>query len=70
MSVDTAGSHWTAWVDRRQDGVRFAAVYDQSRHIAEEHRIVDATTLAGLVGVVLAAGIGLLVGRRAVRPLG
>ncbi|HEV7172386.1 HAMP domain-containing sensor histidine kinase [Pedococcus sp.] len=70
VSVDTAGSHWTAWVDARGDGVRFAAVYDQSRHIAEEHRIVDATTLAGLVGVILAAGIGLLVGRRAVRPLG
>jgi len=69
VSFTAGGQDWTAWVDQRPDS-RFVAVYDPSRHEAEEHRLVMSTTVAGMVGVVLAGVIGLGVGRRAVRPLG
>jgi signal transduction histidine kinase len=69
LSVDTAGGPLTAWAADR-DGARYVAVYDQSRHRAEERRLEVSTLVAGLVGVVLAGAIGLVVGRRAVRPLG
>ncbi|HEV7196508.1 MAG TPA: histidine kinase dimerization/phospho-acceptor domain-containing protein [Pedococcus sp.] len=69
LSVDIGPSHWSAWVADR-GGDRFVAVYDQSRHRDEEHRLLVATTLAGLLGVLLAGTIGLLVGRRAIQPLG
>ncbi len=69
LSVEADGQFWTAWVDVRP-GARFVAIYDQSRHVAEEHRLMVAVTVAGLLGIVLAALIGWLVARRAVRPLG
>ncbi|HEV7195867.1 MAG TPA: HAMP domain-containing sensor histidine kinase, partial [Pedococcus sp.] len=69
LSVDIGPAHWSAWVADR-GGSRFVAVYDQSRHRDEEHRLLVATTLAGLLGVLLAGSIGLLVGRRAIQPLG
>jgi signal transduction histidine kinase len=69
LSIDIGPGHWSAWAaDRGRD--RFVAVYDQSLHRAEEHRLLVATSLAGLLGVLLAGTIGLVVGRRAVRPLG
>ena len=69
LSIDTSDGPLTAWAADR-DGARYVAVYDQSRHRAEEHRLAVSTLVAGLVGVVLAGAIGLVVGRRAVRPLG
>ena len=50
--------------------MRFVAIYDQSRHVAEEHRLIVAVTIAGLLGILLAALIGWVVARRAARPLG
>jgi signal transduction histidine kinase len=69
LSIRTAQGSLPGWVADR-DGARFVAVYDQPRHSVEEHRLVVSTVLAGLVGILLAAATGLLVGRRAVRPLG
>lgn len=69
LAIDGADGQLTAWVADR-GGARYVAVYDQSRHSAEEHRLVVSTVVAGLVGVLLAGAIGLIVGRRAVRPLG
>lgn len=69
LTVDLGSARWNAWVADR-NGARFVAVYDQSRHREEEHRLLVATGLAGLLGVLLAGTIGLLVGRRAIRPLG
>ena len=69
LAIDAADGQLTAWVADR-DGARYVAVYDQSRHRAEEHRLAVSTMVAGLVGVLLAGAIGLVVGRRAVRPLG
>ena len=69
VSFSAGGQDWTGWVDQRPDS-RFVAIYDPSRHEAEEHRLVVSTMVAGIVGVALAGVIGLGVGRRAVRPLG
>ncbi len=69
LTIEAGNQQWTAWVDLRA-GSRFVAIYDWSRHTSEEHRLLVAVTTAGLVGIALAGLIGLLVGRRAVRPLG
>jgi signal transduction histidine kinase len=69
LAIDTADGPLRAWVADR-DGARYVAVYDPSRHRAEEHRLAVSTLVAGLVGVLLAGATGLVVGRRAVRPLG
>lgn len=68
-TVDAGEDRWTGYVADRPVG-RIVAIYDMSRHAAEEHRLLVATSAAGLLGVLLAALIGWLVARRAVRPLG
>lgn len=68
-TVDAGQDHWTGYVADRPVG-RIVAIYDMSRHSAEEHRLLVATSAAGLLGILLAALIGWLVARRAVRPLG
>ena len=67
--LSASGASWPAWVSVRQGAV-VIAVYDISRHRQEEIRLVQVIGLTGMVGVALAALIGLLAGRRAVRPLG
>ncbi|MEO7234351.1 MAG: HAMP domain-containing sensor histidine kinase, partial [Lapillicoccus sp.] len=69
VTIETGEERWTGWVADRPTG-RIVAVYDMSRHSAEEHRLVVAVSAAGLLGILLAALIGWLVARRAVRPLG
>jgi signal transduction histidine kinase len=68
-SFTADGRSWPAWVDQR-DGASYVAVYDIRLHTGEEQRLLMATIVAGVVGVLLAALTGLLAGRRAVRPLG
>jgi signal transduction histidine kinase len=67
-TLTTGNRRWPAWRSTR-DGLVAVAVYDESRHTAEEARLLRAVTLAGVGGVALAVLVGLLAGRRAVRPL-
>ena len=69
LTIAASSQQWSAWVELRASS-RFVAIYDWSRHTSEEHRLLVAITTAGLVGIALAALIGLVVGQRAVRPLG
>jgi signal transduction histidine kinase len=62
------GRGFPAWVAHR-NGTTYVAVYDISLHHAEEVRLIWSASLAGAAGTVLAALIGWLAGRRAVRPL-
>jgi two-component system OmpR family sensor kinase len=54
---------------RTNDGTRFVAAYDLAGHHREEMRLLWWSVAAGMGGVLLAAGAGWLIGRRAVRPL-
>jgi two-component system OmpR family sensor kinase len=49
---------------------RVSAVYDLSPREVEEHRLQISLGIAALLGVLGAAGVGTLIGWRAVRPLG
>jgi signal transduction histidine kinase len=49
---------------------RVSAVYDLSPGELEERRLLLSLAVAGLVGVVGAAAVGAVIGRKAVRPLG
>ncbi len=69
LDIDEGGQHWTGWVDVRPNR-RVVAIYDFTRHTAEERRLLISATVAGVVGVLLAALLGLVFGRRAVQPLG
>ena len=51
------------------DGTRFVAAYDMAAHHREEMRLLWSSIAAGAVGVLLAAGAGWVIGRRAVQPL-
>ena len=51
------------------DGTRFVAAYDMAAHHHEEMRLLWSSIAAGAVGVLLAAGAGWVIGRRAVQPL-
>jgi two-component system OmpR family sensor kinase len=49
---------------------RVSAVYDLSPRELEERRLQISLAIAALIGVLGAAAVGTLIGRRAVRPLG
>jgi signal transduction histidine kinase len=49
---------------------RVSAVHDLSLRELEEQRLKLSLAVAGLIGIAGAAGVGALIGRRAVRPLG
>ncbi|HEY0561302.1 MAG TPA: ATP-binding protein [Frankiaceae bacterium] len=51
------------------DGRRFAAAYDLTAHHQEEVRLLWTSAAAGVLGILLAALAGWLIGRRAVQPL-
>lgn len=67
-TLTAGGRDWPAWRAAR-DGSVAVAVYDETRHTAEEARLLRAVTVAGAGGILLAVLVGLLAGRRAVRPL-
>ena len=58
LTIAASSQQWSAWVELRASS-RFVAIYDWSRHTSEEHRLLVAITTAGLVGIALAALIGL-----------
>jgi signal transduction histidine kinase len=67
-SAEVAG-HGYATYARTRDGARFVAAYDMAGHHRQEVRLIWSSVGAGVLGVLLAAGAGWLIGRRAVQPL-
>ena len=67
-SLHTSGGSFPASVSVRS-GSTFVAVYDVRLHREEESRLIRSALLAGSGGILLAGGVGLIAGRRAVRPL-
>jgi two-component system, OmpR family, sensor kinase len=68
-SFDVGHRHFTVFATATRGGRQFVAAYDLSGHARLQQRLVWSAVSAGLAGVVLAAAVGLLIGRRAVRPL-
>jgi signal transduction histidine kinase len=68
-SARSGDQRYLTYLKVRDDGSRFLAAYDLSAHHEEELRLVWTSLVAGLMGIVLAASAGLLIGRRAVRPM-
>ena len=66
--VGTSAGSYPASVSVRS-GRTFGAVYDVTLHRDEESRLIRSALLAGGGGILLAGGVGLIAGRRAVRPL-
>jgi signal transduction histidine kinase len=66
--VRTSAGRYPASVSVRS-GRTFVAVYDVTLHREEESRLIRSALLAGSGGILLAGGVGLIAGRRAVRPL-
>ncbi len=70
-STFTIGSDsYQAFASDRSDGARFVAVLNTGELGEERDRLGSALLLAGVIGIVGAAAIGGLIGRRATRPLG
>jgi signal transduction histidine kinase len=67
-SATISGRHYSTYAETH-DETRFVAAYDTASHHHAEERLLWTSVGAGLLGVALAAGAGLLIGRRAVRPL-
>ncbi len=61
---------YQAYASTRPSGVRFVAVLNTSERGEERDRLTGALLLAGVIGIVGAAVVGALIGRRATRPLG
>lgn len=67
--IDVCGLPFVAYVGDH-DGTRVAAVVGFVDQEEETARLARLAVFGGLLGVVAAAGVGWLFGRRAVRPLG
>lgn len=63
------GQELALWTGKRPFG-RLSAVYDLSPRESERSRLLFSLGVAALLGIAGAAGVGALIGRRAVRPLG
>ena len=68
LDVVGDGRDWPA-AGVARDGRTFVAVYDIRVHQQQERNLLLSMLVAGLIGVALSAGVGLLAARRAVRPL-
>lgn len=64
-----AGRQFVVWTGDRQMG-RVSAAYDLGAHAQEASRSRNSLGIAALVGVLGAAAVGAMIGRRAVQPLG
>ena len=67
-AISADGRNYETYV-AQHDGRRFAAAYDLTAHHRDELRLLWTSVAAGLLGILLAAAAGLLIGRRAVQPL-
>ncbi|MFL6100273.1 MAG: sensor histidine kinase [Actinomycetales bacterium] len=66
---DLGRRHFTVYAAEVRDGRQFVAAYDLAGHARLQRRLVWSAVAAGVAGIALAAAVGLLIGRRAVRPL-
>jgi two-component system, OmpR family, sensor kinase len=64
-----AGRELVVWTGTK-GARRVSAVYDLSPREQEEHRLMISLAAASLLGIIGAAVVGLVIGVRAVRPLG
>ena len=67
-SADLEGHAFLTYTAVR-DGRTFVAAYDLASHHDEEMRLLWASVIAGLLGIVLATAAGSIIGRRSVRPM-
>jgi signal transduction histidine kinase len=67
--VRADGQELAIWTGDRSFG-RLSAVYDLTPRESERNRLLVSLGAAALIGIAGAAGVGALIGRRAVRPLG
>jgi two-component system, OmpR family, sensor kinase len=67
--VSADGQELAVWSGDRPFG-RLSAVYDLTPRESERNRVLVSLGFAALIGIAGAAGVGALIGRRAVRPLG
>ncbi|GAA2358060.1 HAMP domain-containing sensor histidine kinase [Dactylosporangium salmoneum] len=63
------GRHYEAYVVDRADGSRTVGLLDVTAREESGERLVGSLLIAGLIGIVAAASVGAVLGRRAVRPL-
>ncbi|HEX3005793.1 MAG TPA: HAMP domain-containing sensor histidine kinase [Angustibacter sp.] len=63
------GQELAVWTGDRTFG-RLSAVYDLSPRESERNRLLVSLGVAAVLGIAGAAGVGALIGRRAVRPMG
>ena len=68
--VSTAGRHYRVFTASRADGLLVQALLDLHAAERERDRLLAALLVAGGLAVPGAAGVGLLLARRAIRPLG
>lgn len=69
-TVRVGTDNYQAFTSDRHDGTRFVALLNTSERSEERSRLIGALVLAGTIGIVGAAVVGGLIGRRATRPLG
>ncbi|MGN6302034.1 MAG: sensor histidine kinase [Angustibacter sp.] len=67
--VTADGQELALWTGDRKFG-RLSAVYDLSPRESERNRLLFSLGVAAVLGIAGAAGVGALIGRRAVRPMG
>ncbi len=70
LSRRTAGGQELRIYTGARETGRFSAVYDLAEGARERHRLLLSLGLAAALGIVGAAVVGTVIGRRAVRPLG
>ncbi|WP_433618745.1 sensor histidine kinase [Dactylosporangium sp. CA-139114] len=61
--------HFEVYVVDRADGGRTVGLLDVTAREESGERLIESLLVAGLIGIVAAASVGAVLGRRAVRPL-
>ncbi|WP_433074124.1 sensor histidine kinase [Dactylosporangium sp. CA-052675] len=68
-NVTIGDRHFEVYVVDRADGGRTVGLLDVTAREESGERLIESLLVAGLIGIVAAASVGAVLGRRAVRPL-
>ncbi|MEV4133891.1 HAMP domain-containing sensor histidine kinase [Dactylosporangium sp. NPDC049742] len=68
-NVTVGGRHFEAYAVDGADGSRTVGLLDVTAREESGERLIGSLLIAGLIGIVAAASVGAVLGRRAVRPL-